>query len=59
MAAVIQSAQMSALASDEQSQGGVATHGPDGNNSAELIGRADQALYQAKRDDRDRACVSS
>ena len=38
---------------------GVATFGPDGRNAAELIGRADRAVYQAKRDGRDRVCVST
>jgi len=37
---------------------GVATFGPDGRNAAELIGKADRAAYQAKRDGRDRVCVS-
>ena len=37
---------------------GVATFGPDGRNAAELIGKADRAAYQAKRDGRDRVSVS-
>lgn len=38
---------------------GVATLGQDGNTTAELIGKADQAVYQAKREGRDRVCLAS
>ncbi len=37
----------------------VATFGADGRNAAELIGSADQTVYQAKRDGRDRVCLAS
>ncbi len=36
--------------------GGVATFPEDGTNGTELIGRADQSLYQAKADGRNRVC---
>jgi diguanylate cyclase (GGDEF)-like protein len=36
---------------------GVATFPEDGKSSVEVVGRADEALYQAKREGRNRVCV--